>query len=163
MPEQSSRGRFNFNWRRCSLLMPAGMTFFLAATVGCGSGDGLNRQALSGTVTLDGQPLAGGAILFEPATNESGTAVGAMIRQGTFKIPRNEGPVSGPYRVRIYSSSAVQAPPTLGQTERTPRPMVERLPPRYNTKTELNADIIAGRINHHRFDLKSTSNSLGAR
>jgi hypothetical protein len=159
MPHQRSRSALYR--RRFSFLVPAGMILFLAVTVGCDSGDGLNRQAISGTVTLDGQPLSGGAILFEPATNESGTAVGATIRQGAFAISRKEGPVPGPYRVRIYSSSATQVPPTVGQTERTPRPMVERLPPRYNTQTELNADIIAGRTNHHRFDL-SSSNSLGA-
>jgi hypothetical protein len=159
MPHQSSRSALNR--QRCSFLVPAGMILFLVATVGCDSGDGLNRQAISGTVTLDGQPLSSGNILFEPATKESGTAVGATIRQGTFAIPRNQGPVPGSYRVRIYASSTTQAPPASGQSERTPRPMVERIPARYNTKTELNTVIIAGRANHHRFDLNS-SNSLGA-
>jgi hypothetical protein len=135
--------------------MAAGMSVFLA--------DGLNRQAISGAVTLDGEPLPGGAILFEPATADAGTAVGTTIRKGFFAIARNQGPVPGRYRVRIYSSSGTQAPPTAGQTERTPRPMVERLPPRYNTKTELNADIIAGRLNQHRFELNSTGPALGAR
>jgi hypothetical protein len=137
------------------------MILFLAATVGCDSGDGLNRQAVSGMVTLDGQPLLGGSILFEPTTNDSGTAVGATIRDGAFAISRSQGPVPGRYRVRIYASSATQAPPAVGQTERTPRPMVERLPARYNTQSELSADIIAGRANHHRFDL-SSSGSHGA-
>jgi hypothetical protein len=159
MPHQSSSSALDP--RRFSLLVPAGMIVFLAATIGCDSGDGLNRQAISGTVTLDGQPLSGGNILFEPASNESGTAVGATIRNGAFAIARKQGPVPGPYRVRIYASSAIQAPPIDGQTERTPRPMVERLPRRYNTQSELNAVIIAGRANHHRFDLHS-SNSPGA-
>jgi hypothetical protein len=159
MPHSQSRSALNR--RRISFLVPAGMILFLAATVGCDSGDGLNRQAISGTVTLDGQPLSSGNILFEPRTNESGTAVGARIQQGAFAISRQQGPVPGPYRVRIYSSSATQAPPADGQTERTPRPMVERLPRRYNTRSELNAVIVAGRANHHRFDL-SSGNSPGA-
>jgi hypothetical protein len=160
MPHPSSRSALDR--RRFSFLVAAGTIVFLAGAVGCDSGDGLNRQAISGMVTLDGQPLPDGAILFEPATNESGTEVGATIRQGAFAISRKDGPVPGPYRVRIYSSSMTQAPPNDGQTERTPRPMVDRLPPRYNTKTELNAVIIAGRANRHRFNL-SSSNSLGAR
>jgi hypothetical protein len=159
MPHQQSRSALNR--RRLSSRVPTGMILFLAVTVGCDSDDGLNRQAISGTVTLDGQPLSGGSILFEPTTNESGTAVGATIRQGVFAISRSQGPVPGPYRVRIYASSATQAPPTVRQTERTPRPMVERLPPRYNSRTELSSVIIAERTNHHRFDLSSSS-SLGA-
>jgi hypothetical protein len=106
-------------------------------------------------VTFDSQPIAIGAILFEPATQESGTAVGATIRQGGFAISRREGPVPGSYRVRVYSSSRIQAPPTRGQTDRTPRPMVERLPARYNTQTELRATVLDPQRNTYRFDLNS--------
>ena len=122
---------------------------------GCGASDGLNRQAVSGTVTCDGDPLANGAILFEPATDESGTVVGSTIRQGSFAVSRHDGPVPGLYRVRIYASSGTQAPPTKGQTDRSPRPMVERLPPAYNTRTELVAEVLVHRANHFRFDLRS--------
>ena len=59
-----------------------GITLLVCLTAGCGATDSLSRQAISGTVTLDGQPLAGGAILFEPTTERAGTAVGATIRQG---------------------------------------------------------------------------------
>ena len=78
---------------------------------GCGAGDGLDRRAISGSVTLDGQPLSEGTILLEPVTDRSGTAVGATIRCGAFAITRVQGPVPGSYRVRIYASSGVQDPP----------------------------------------------------
>jgi hypothetical protein len=122
---------------------------------GCSASDGLNRQAISGTVNCDGQPLANGAILFEPATNESGTAVGSTIRHGSFAVSRRDGPVPGFYRVRIYASSGTQGPPTKGHSNRSPRPMVERLPPAYNTRTELVAEVLPRRANDFRFDLKS--------
>lgn len=128
----------------------------LVALFGCGSSDGLNRQAISGTVTLDGEPLTSGAILFEPASNESGTAVGATIRQGSFAVSRVEGPVPGSYRVRVYASARKQAPPAKGQTDRTPRPMVERLPPHYNARSELRAEVVADRVNKYRFVLDSS-------
>ncbi len=131
------------------------MVLFLAALCGCGSSDGLNRQAVSGTVTLDGQPISIGAILFEPTSPESGTAVGATIRQGGFAIARHEGPVPGSYRVRIYSSSGIQATPAKGQSDRAPRPMVERLPARYNTQTELRATVVRRHVKPFRFDLNS--------
>jgi hypothetical protein len=131
------------------------MVLILAAMFGCDSSDGLNRQAISGSVTLDGQPLSSGAILFEPATQETGTAVGATIRHGNFAISSREGPVPGSYRVRVYSSSGIQAPPAKGQSDRTPRPMVERLPARYNTQTELLEKVIGRHVNRYRFDLIS--------
>ena len=126
------------------------------ACSGCGSSDGLDRQAISGTVTCDGRPLANGAILFEPATHESGTAVGSTIRQGSFAVPRHDGPVPGFYRVRIYASSGTQAPPTKGQSDRSPRPMVERLPEAFNTHTKLAAEVLARQTNAFRFDLQTS-------
>jgi hypothetical protein len=132
------------------------MTLILCLTAGCGSADGLDRQAISGMVTLDGQPLTNGAILFEPATRRSGTVVGATIRQGTFSITRGDGPVPGSYRVRVYASSGIQAPPSKRQTDRTPRPMVERLPAHYNTHSELGAEVVVRRVNRYRFDLTSS-------
>jgi hypothetical protein len=134
---------------------PVGTTLFLVALIGCGSSDGLNRQAITGTVSLDGLPIARGAILFEQATQASGTAVGATIQQGTFAISRQEGPVPGDYLVRVYSSSETQARPADGQTDRSPRPMVERFPPRYNTQTELRARVLDRSVNRFRFDLNS--------
>lgn len=128
---------------------------FLWLAVGCSPADGLNRQAMSGTVTVDGEPLVSGAILFEPETEQSGTAVGATIRRGTFLIARDQGAVPGDYCVRVYASSGKQTPPTRGQTERTPRPMIERLPPRYNTQSKLRAEVVARRENKYVFDLIS--------
>lgn len=122
---------------------------------GCDSGDGLDRQPIQGTVTLDREPLADGAVLFEPATNESGTAVGATIHGGVFSIPRAAGPVPGAYRVRIYAASDVQAPPGPGQSPRASRPMVERVPKRYNAQTTLKAQVGKRQANHFRFALES--------
>jgi hypothetical protein len=136
-----------------------GLVLVLAASASCDSSDGLNRQAVSGTVTFDGEPISTGAILFEPATQESGTAVGATIRQGTFAISRRDGPVPGSYRVRIYASSGVQAPPAPGQSDRSARPMAEFLPAHYNANTTLRADVRARRANRFRFDLNSSRSS----
>ncbi len=127
----------------------------IALMTGCASGDGLDRQPIQGTVALDGQPLADGAVLFEPASNEAGTAVGATIQGGSFAIPRALGPVPGAYRVRIYSASSIQAPPGPGQSPRTSRPMVERIPERYNAQTVLNAQVSNRQANTFRFTLES--------
>jgi hypothetical protein len=129
----------------------------LGLAAGCGSDDGLDRQAISGIVTVDGQPLEGGAILLEPTAFESGTgtAVGATIRRGEFTVARDRGPIPGRYRVRIYASSGVQAPPRQDQTDKTRRPMVERLPDVYNTRSELYAEVKARGPNRYRFELQA--------
>jgi hypothetical protein len=122
---------------------------------GCDASDGLDRQAISGTVTFDGQVLENGVILLEPATTESGTAVGATIRQGRFAVLRPAGPVPGIYRVRVYASSGIQAALEKGQSPHSPRPMVERLPAAYNTRTKLRAEVTSRQANHFQFDLRS--------
>lgn len=126
-----------------------------AALAGCAAGDGLDRRPIAGVVTLDGRPLAAGSILFEPADAESGTVVGASIRDGRFDVPRRDGPVPGRYAVRIYSASAEQAPPRAGESPRKPRPMVEAIPARYNTQSTLTAEVGPGESAAFRFDLRT--------
>jgi hypothetical protein len=155
MPMLDQWPRITRTWFPFFRPVEAGITLLFCLTAGCGSSDGLNRQAMTGRVTLDGQPLKNGAILFEPATQQSGTAVGATIREGSFMISKDQGAIPGSYRVRIYASSEKQAPPAKGQTERTPRPMIERLPAQYNAQTQLRADVAVKPINKYRFDLDS--------
>jgi hypothetical protein len=131
----------------------------IGAIAGCGSGDGLNRQAVTGIVTCDGKLIPAGAILFEPETYQSGTTVGGTVRKGSFTIAERDGPVPGTYKVRIYMSSGVQAAPAEGQSGRSPRPMVEFLPEQYNAKTELRAEVRDGGANRFRFDLRSDPRS----
>jgi hypothetical protein len=122
---------------------------------GCGSRDPWNRQAVSGVVTLDGHALDEGAILLEPLAKSGwGMAVGATIWRGSFAIRRDQGPPPGAYRVRVYSSSSMQAPPGKEQTEHTRRPMVERLAEIYNTRSELRIDVVAGGSNRLQLNLR---------
>ena len=53
--------------------------------LGCGERDRLNRQAVCGSVTLDGKPLARGAIPFQPE-EKTGTSTGAVIEDGRYAI-----------------------------------------------------------------------------
>ncbi len=73
---------------------------WIGLTWGCGGGDPLGRQAVSGIVTLDGSPLQEGSIRFEP-TGESTTSSGAVIEQGKYSITKNKGLPPGKYRVVI--------------------------------------------------------------
>ena len=153
-------GSVRTTWRRrFEESLGAMMIGAIAAIAGCGSSDGLNRQAVTGIVTCDGKPIPAGAILFEPETYQSGTAVGGTVRKGSFTIAERDGPVPGAYKVRIYMSSGVQAAPAEGQSDRSPRPMVEFLPEQYNAKTELRAEVSDGGANRFRFSLSSNPHS----
>jgi hypothetical protein len=139
-------------------MLRSGLLLAALLAGGCGWLDPTDRQAISGSVTLDGQPLEDGAILFEtPSAGEPGRIVGTTIRRGSFTIPRDQGPNPGVYRVRIYSSSGMPAPPAAGQDDRTWRPMVERLPAIYNTDSEWRVDVSGAGSNRFRFDLDSTA------
>jgi hypothetical protein len=130
----------------------------LAASGCSGSGDDLPREPVSGTVTLDGQPLANGSIQFNPMT-QSGSAVsgGATIQNGRFSIARENGLVPGTYRVAIYSagSSGAQsksASPGSGRGADRPK---ELIPDKYNANSELKAEIKKGGASDLKYDLQS--------
>ena len=77
----------------------------LSAT-GCGNSSG--RYPVSGDVTLQGQPLASGAIIFEGADGSRG---GTTIADGKYALPAAQGLLPGSYTVRV---SAVQSQEVTG-------------------------------------------------
>jgi hypothetical protein len=128
---------------------------FLALLVwtGCGGPiDDLPRESVWGKVSFDGKPLATGAIQFLPDSGPGETQAGAMIRSGSYDIPRQEGPVPGTYRVVI--TSAVGAAALAGLPGRELPPPKELIPAKYNTKSDLTAEVKKGGESHFDFDLK---------
>ncbi len=134
-----------------------GLALLCGPLVGCAGSDGLPREAVSGTVTLDGQPLPDGAIQMIPVDKKDGIAAGAIIKDGKYEIEREKGLVPGQYRVVINSGQAPAAAPADGP----PGPVVasdtpkELIPSQYNLESTLTADVKAGTPNSFPFDLKS--------
>jgi len=127
---------------------------------GCGEpgGDGLPREPISGTVNLDGKPLANGTIQFQPASQAEGIAAGGMIVDGRFEVRKAEGPVPGKYKVQIDSLDEARPPLAEGELPgaiEVPKRRTRRMiPPRYNSQTELIAEVKPGVPNTFPFDLK---------
>jgi hypothetical protein len=144
--------------RDCGVLCT--LALLVLAPLGCNTPvqDTLPREPISGTVNFDGQPLQKGTIQFQPASQAEGTASGGMIDDGRFDIPRNEGPVPGKYKVQIDArddSGSTLAPGELPGAPNVPKKRPARLiPPHYNTKTELTAEVKSGGLNTFTFDLK---------
>ena len=139
-----------------------GLAAVCAGFLGCaGASDGLPRQAVSGTVTFDGQPLAEGRIQFEPASAEAKTPAGGEIKDGRYSIPRDQGPTPGDYRIMI-TSSAARTPPADKSPGAEPAkgvakiqaPAVELIPKQYNSQTTLKEKVEAGKTNTFEFTLK---------
>jgi hypothetical protein len=110
-------------------------------------------------VTLDGKPLASGAIQFFPSqVSTSGFAVqgGDTIKNGKFSIARDVGLVPGNYRVSIYSGNTTGERPKAdvgpGRVAKAPK---ELIPNKYNAQSTLSADIPKGGLSDLRFDLST--------
>jgi hypothetical protein len=135
----------------------------LGLAVGCaGSSDDLPREAVSGTVTLDGQLLPSGSISFMPS-DSSGAGVtttggGGTITSGKFSIARETGLVPGSYNVAIYASEESAGrtkPQQVGGGSKPAERAKELIPAKYNTSTELKAEIKKGGGNALTFTLES--------
>ena len=133
----------------------------LISTPGCdGATDKFARQAVYGTVTVDGQPLAKGSISFDPDVKPDQKEVvsgGAVITNGSYSIDKAEGLTPGKYRVSIMSLP--EDPPLApGQAPGAPtkpsKPAIP-IPDQYNAKTTLSIEVTAGGKNSFPFDLKT--------
>lgn len=104
-------------------------------TAGCGAPrrPALRRAAVSGTVTLDGRPLAEGEVMFFAL---GGEAVDALpVRDGAFA-----GSVTvGPQRVEFAAFTTVQRSIFPGKPSESVRD--NALPPKYHAESTVTADI----------------------
>ncbi|EAQ78477.1 hypothetical protein DSM3645_07291 [Blastopirellula marina DSM 3645] len=117
--------------------------------------DPFGRQAIEGTITLDGQPLASGSIVFMP--EEQGPFVsGAEIHKGTFSMPPTNGLPAGRYKVSITSVVPLPASDVKSADEMTMDfPTKSLVPAKYNSQTTLISEVSDESQNVFTFDLKS--------
>lgn len=122
--------------------------------LGCGvSGDGLNRQAVSGTITMEGSPLAAGTIQFLPDGGDPAKAIGggAPITGGAYEIAADSGLPPGKYIVTISApAGGADAGGGPGSGAALPK---ETIPEKYNTASTLKAEVKAGASNTFDFQL----------
>jgi hypothetical protein len=99
-----------------------------------------NRSTVSGSVTLDGQPLKSGVIRFVPVDGATATA-DSMVTDGKFSasVPPGEKKVSISAPKVTGTRRMYETPdsPTIDVTE-------ELLPKRYNAQSELTLKVESG-------------------
>jgi hypothetical protein len=147
-----AEGASSFSKQLASVALAAAVL----AALGCDAGD---RVKVSGTVNFDGLPLDTGSLEFR---NLEGTGVVALaqIANGSYRVTADAKLRPGTYRIVISSPRAsgrkISAPaPGLPAGAMTDE-IVESLPSRYNTSSELQKTVSRG-MNQLDFDLERRS------
>lgn len=134
-------------WGRAARVWGGISMVFAVSVIGCERGP--QRYALRGSVIVGGQRLAEGAITFRPVEGTRGPSAGGDIKAGLFSIPASGGPLAGRFRVEITASRPSDAFVPGMDGEMVPA-YEQWLPARYNTASELRADV--GESGENRFD-----------
>jgi predicted small lipoprotein YifL len=115
----------------------------LALIAGCGR-SGPQIAPVHGRITLDGQPLSGADVRFQPDGPER-PSVGRTGSDGSYELMFKRGQpgaVVGQHTVQIWvSPEVVPNPPVIAA--------------RFNSESELRREVQAGENNVFDFDLKS--------
>ncbi|MEZ6126389.1 MAG: hypothetical protein R3C49_24965 [Planctomycetaceae bacterium] len=126
---------------RPAVLLPILVTIACLTTAGCG-GDTPPIGFVSGTIKLNGQPLEGANVEFTPANGRGSVAVtdaeGKYILKYTNTV---DGALVGQHTVRISTGVAGSASNEGGDS---PAGKPERIPPAYNSQSEVKADVKSG-------------------
>ncbi len=130
----------------------------LAITAGCGPKS--DRLRIHGTVALDGAPVDRGSIRFTPATpteGEQSLSAGAIIVNGKFDIPQEQGLPPGTYLLSVSSpdTSGKQVPYSPGPGAPTIMVAPDQIPVSYNMESKHTIDLEASGENYFEFDIRS--------
>jgi len=137
----------------------------LVAVLGCGGpdGDAPDLVPVSGTVTLDGEPVSGVMVNFFPEGPTTGSTLcyGMTDDSGRYELQDSQGrkgTLTGKARVTCSKFVMPDGSPFTSDGEMSPEMAgaVEVFPPRYSdeTRTELEVDVPAGGDTFD-FDLES--------
>jgi hypothetical protein len=122
----------------------------LLSLAGCSRSE-FELGLVSGKVTYDGEPLARANVVFQPDGAVGTTSVGFTNDAGEYDLVFSrtaKGAIVGGHEVLI----------NVWPTDENPKPI--KVPARYNTATELRADVEAG-TNTFDFQLTSGKSSKG--
>jgi hypothetical protein len=124
--------------------------------LGCGEAE--TRVAVTGKITVDGESLQRGAIIFKPNSKEVGPQAATTIENGSYHFDRENGPGLGGYDVLIYAEQPldfnIDEPGEFFRRDELDVP-ANVIPAKYNTRTTLE---IVTQANDNEFDFALTTN-----
>jgi hypothetical protein len=106
------------NLERASCCFGALAALMLLGLAGCG-GSGAKPVKTEGVVTLDGAPLAGATVVFQPAEGTGRPATGLTSADGSFRLTTfntGDGAMPGEYKIVVTKSADERGDaPDVGQ------------------------------------------------
>jgi hypothetical protein len=150
-----------FNCRKRNF--PMWMRFFipLALFVLFGCGPPFKVAPVSGTVKLDGKPLPKASVTFVPLgtkdnMNPGPTAQGLTDTEGRFTLSINpETPAAVVGKCRVYVTTLLSDPAVEDRDAGGAKKVRDKVPEKYNQKTELVYEVPPEGTDQANFDLKS--------
>ncbi len=128
-----------------SLLLVCGC----AVLLGCGKSD-VPRGSVSGQVTIGGQPLQAGRVIFTPIAPTQGPATSVLVEAGRYELPEHRGPIVGKHRVEVEAildlGYAIDDEAAHALNAHKPKP-VNPIPPEFGRRSQLVATIEADTAN----------------
>lgn len=122
-------------------LLPA----LIAVLAGCNASN-THQATVSGHVTLDGQSVEQGSILFTPIDGTPGVVTGGEIKDGQYRLVAAKGPAVGWNRVEVRAvrKTGKMIPKGLGGTGEMVAEQVEAVAPRFNAQSTLKIEVKPG-------------------
>jgi hypothetical protein len=119
----------------------------LVSMAGCGASGGAPCE-VKGSVTLNGERVENGTIVFEP-TGQGGARGGATISKGTYQISLDRGMFAGSFTVRISGireTGETESPFETfeGESDAEIAKVEEFIPHQYNSSSSLQVTLEAG-------------------
>lgn len=154
MPKQNPlRNTCRLQRVACSLALT--VTLSLA---GCMGSDRPLSASVAGSVTMDGQPIQKGLIVFLPTGTATGPSVTAEIVNGIYELPPDKGPMIGTNRVEITAHRPTGKKIPAGPPG-PPDAMIDEIeaivPAKYNVQSTLSVEINPYKNDGLNFDLTS--------
>lgn len=126
-----------------STLVPLLMGFAaLLLLAGCGAADGPELARVSGTVTLNGEPLPHAVVQFQPTGPQGSYSAARTDESGFYELRftrDRSGAIIGTHRVSISTAA-----PDAEDENGNPRPVAEKVPATYNAQSTMIRDVEPG-------------------
>lgn len=132
----------------CPLIVMAGLLMGMTAVAGCNRGDP-KFASVHGVIRLDGEPLAGAVVEFDPENGSPSYGITDPYGRYTLRFNHQQtGALIGRHTVRITTRRT-----TVDSDGRTVI-LPEKIPPQYNWRSSLTVEVRPG-SNRYDFDLKT--------
>lgn len=109
----------------------------ISISYGCGDTSEINLGKVTGTITVNGQPLSDGEITFQPGSGRP--SLGMTNSLGFYELHYTKGKKGA-----LVGSHSVIITTSMPDDGRTQSPGLLTIPSRYNTATELSFEVKPG-------------------